>query len=51
MTVPVYKVLLIGEPNVGKSSIIRHLLLGEFDETYHATTGVDLSAVAVNVDP
>ncbi|MFW9847974.1 MAG: Rab family GTPase [Candidatus Thorarchaeota archaeon] len=50
MTVPVYKVLLIGEPNVGKSSIIRQLLLGEFDETYHATTGVDLSAVAVNVD-
>jgi len=47
----VYKVLLIGEPNVGKSSIIRHLLLGEFDESYHATTGVDLSAVAVNVDP
>ena len=51
VTVPVYKVLLIGEPNVGKSSIIRHLLLGEFDESYQATTGVDLSAVAVNVDP
>jgi small GTP-binding protein len=51
VTVPVYKVLLIGEPNVGKSSIIRQLLLGEFDETYHATTGVDLSAAAVNVDP
>ncbi|MFW9908036.1 MAG: Rab family GTPase [Candidatus Thorarchaeota archaeon] len=50
MTVPVYKVLLIGEPNVGKSSIIRRLLLGEFDEDYQATTGVDLSAVAVNVD-
>ncbi len=51
LSVPVYKVLLIGEPNVGKSSIIRHLLLGEFDENYHATPGVDLSAVALNVDP
>ncbi len=51
MSVPVYKVLLVGDPNVGKSSIIRHLTIGEFDETYHATAGVDLSAVAVNVDP
>jgi len=43
--------LLVGEPNVGKSSIIRQLLLGEFDENYRATAGVDLSAVALNVDP
>ncbi len=50
MSIPVYKVLLIGEPNAGKSSLIRRLLLQEFDENYIATTGVDLSAVAVNVD-
>ncbi|MDF1540841.1 MAG: GTP-binding protein [Candidatus Thorarchaeota archaeon] len=50
LTVPVYKVLLIGEPNVGKSSIIRQFLLGEFDDNYHATAGVDLSAVAINLD-
>ncbi|MHA1637329.1 MAG: Rab family GTPase [Candidatus Thorarchaeota archaeon] len=51
MAVPVYKVLLVGEPNVGKSSIIRWMLLGEFDEKYCATVGVDLSAIAINVDP
>ncbi len=50
MTVPVYKVLLVGDPNVGKSSLIRRLLLGEFDEDYHATIGVDLSAAAMNID-
>ncbi len=51
MSVPVYKVLLVGEPNVGKSSMIRWMLLGEFDEQYTATIGVDLSAIAINVDP
>ncbi len=50
MTVPVYKVLLVGEPNVGKSSLIRRMLLGEFDENYSATVGVDLSAMAVTLD-
>ncbi len=51
MSVPVYKVLLVGDANVGKSSLIRRILLGEFDPDYTATVGVDLSAIAINVDP
>lgn len=46
-----YKVLLVGDANVGKSSLIRRMLLGEFDPDYTATIGVDLSAIAINVDP
>jgi small GTP-binding protein len=48
MSVPVFKVLLVGDSNVGKSSLIRRMLLGEFDEEYNTTIGVDLSAVIVD---
>ncbi len=51
MRVPVYKVLLVGDANVGKSSMIRRLLLDEFDPDYKATVGVDLSAAALNLGP
>ncbi|MCF2137622.1 MAG: GTP-binding protein [Candidatus Thorarchaeota archaeon] len=51
MPVPVYKVLLVGDANVGKSSLIRRVLLDEFDPNYKATVGVDLSAAALNIDP
>jgi small GTP-binding protein len=49
--VPAYKVLLVGDAHVGKSSLIRRMVLGEFDPDYTATVGVDLSAIAINVDP
>ncbi|MFW9802852.1 MAG: Rab family GTPase [Candidatus Thorarchaeota archaeon] len=48
---PAYKVLLVGDANVGKSSLIRRMVLGEFDPDYTAMIGVDLSAIAINVDP
>ena len=50
MSIPAFKVLLVGDPNVGKSSLIRRLLLGEFDEEYRTTIGVDLSAVVIEGD-
>lgn len=50
LAVAAYKVLLVGDASVGKSSLIRRLLLDEFDEEYTATVGVDLSAVALNID-
>jgi small GTP-binding protein len=51
LAVPAFKVLLVGDPNVGKSSLIRRMLLGEFDEEYRATVGVDLSAVVIEREP
>lgn len=50
MTVSSFKVLLVGEASVGKSSLIRRLLLDEFDEQYQATVGVDLSAAVIDID-
>jgi small GTP-binding protein len=49
MGVSNFKVILVGDPNVGKSSLIRRLLLGEFDEDYRATVGVDLSAAIIEL--
>jgi small GTP-binding protein len=51
MAVSAFKVLLVGEANVGKSSLIRRLLLDEFDKDYRATVGVDLSAAVIKINP
>ncbi len=40
----VYKAIVLGPPNVGKSSLIRRYQTGEFSETYTATVGVDMKA-------
>ncbi len=42
MSVEVYKVLIVGPPNVGKSSLVRRYNQGEFVESYQATVGVDM---------
>ncbi|MFW9849845.1 MAG: Rab family GTPase [Candidatus Thorarchaeota archaeon] len=39
-----YKAILIGPRNVGKSSIVRRYLEDIFTETYTATVGVDMNA-------
>ena len=37
-----YKVMLLGEIGVGKSSLARRLVTGQFDSTYTPTIGVDV---------
>lgn len=40
----VYKAIVIGPPNVGKSSLIRRYQVGEFTDEYTATVGLDMKA-------
>ena len=40
----VYKAVVLGPPNVGKSSLIRRHQIGEFSENYTATVGLDMKA-------
>ncbi|MFX1368763.1 MAG: GTP-binding protein, partial [Promethearchaeota archaeon] len=40
MATEVYKAIVLGPPNVGKSSLIRRFRIGEFSDGYRATVGV-----------
>lgn len=44
MAVELYKAIIVGPPNVGKSSLVRRYQSDEFRETHTATIGADLSA-------
>ncbi|MFW9767661.1 MAG: Rab family GTPase, partial [Candidatus Thorarchaeota archaeon] len=44
MAIELYKTIIVGPPNVGKSSIVRRYQSDEFRETHTATIGADLSA-------
>jgi len=45
------KVIVVGAPNAGKTSIIRRYVAGSFSKTYKATVGVDFAVKVVQVDP
>ncbi|MFW9837370.1 MAG: hypothetical protein ACFFE7_07600, partial [Candidatus Thorarchaeota archaeon] len=45
VAVELYKAIIVGSPNVGKSSLVRRYQSDELRETHTATIGADLSAV------
>ena len=47
MSAEIYKCLVVGPRNVGKSSIIRRYLEDVFQETYTATIGVGMNVAAL----
>ena len=47
---PTYKVVLLGELGVGKTSLFRRLKENTFDEYQTATTGIDSCTKVVKVD-
>lgn len=47
---PIFKVVLAGDENVGKTSLIRRYCTGTFTETRSATDGVDFQIKIADVD-
>lgn len=45
-----YKIILIGDINVGKTSIVKRFRDGTFDTTYRTTIGVDFAIRTVEID-
>ncbi|OWF56238.1 ras-related protein Rab-19-like [Mizuhopecten yessoensis] len=45
-----YKIILIGDINVGKTSIVRRFRDGAFDDTYRTTIGVDFAIRTLDID-
>jgi GTPase SAR1 family protein len=48
-TVQRFKILIIGDANVGKTSLMNRLVHGVFNNNYSATIGVDFKIAAINV--
>jgi len=46
VSVELYKAIIVGPPNVGKSSLVRRYQNDEFREAHTATIGADLSAAS-----
>lgn len=45
-----FKVLLVGDPAVGKTSLIRRFVEGRFEKEYKMSIGVDIFSKTVEVD-
>eukprot|EP01105_Mastigella_eilhardi_P004676 TRINITY_DN1624_c0_g1_i6.p1 TRINITY_DN1624_c0_g1~~TRINITY_DN1624_c0_g1_i6.p1 ORF type:complete len:104 (-),score=2.06 TRINITY_DN1624_c0_g1_i6:520-831(-) len=47
---PVYKIMLLGNAGVGKSSLVHRFADNTFNGTYTATIGIDFKTRAVELD-
>lgn len=45
-----YKIILLGDPGVGKTSLIRRYVHNSFDTNYSSTIGIDISSKNVELD-
>lgn len=45
-----FKIILLGEVNVGKTSIVRRFQDGRFEGTYKATIGVDFAIRTLDIN-
>ena len=49
MSAEVFKTLIVGPPNVGKTSLVRRHHVGEFADTYAATIGVGMNVATFDL--
>ena len=49
--IPSYKVLIIGDPGIGKTSLIHRYIYNEFKEHNESTIGLDFQEKTVQVSP
>ena len=47
---PKFKVIFLGDPSVGKSSILNRFVLDKFDTNYQATIGLDFQSKNILID-
>eukprot|EP00118_Oscarella_pearsei_P008175 m.41337 g.41337 ORF g.41337 m.41337 type:complete len:207 (+) comp33135_c0_seq3:276-896(+) len=45
-----YKIILVGDPAVGKTAFVRRFITNQFEKGYRATLGVEYSSKIVDVD-
>lgn len=45
-----FKVIIVGDPAVGKSCILNKFVLNEFHENYSVTIGVEFSSKIIAID-
>lgn len=45
-----FKIILVGDQGVGKTSLVRRFTTGKFQDEYKSTIGVDFTVQTLNID-